>query len=133
VIEDEGASIEADQARLRRILENLFRNGIEHGGTGVTIWVGIEDGRFYVADDGPGIPLAERREVFEYGYSTEQDNAGFGLDIVQSLANAHDWTVTVESSRSGGARFVFEGVTITRTRESCAPADAAEQQDHITD
>ncbi|TKX76383.1 HAMP domain-containing histidine kinase, partial [Halorubrum sp. SD626R] len=48
--------IEADQSRLRQLLENLFRNAVEHGGAGVTITVGEVEGGFYVEDDGPGIP-----------------------------------------------------------------------------
>jgi len=60
---------------------------------------------FYVADDGPGIPEDERESVFEGGYSTSDDSTGLGLAIVRSIAEAHDWTVTVTGSEAGGARF----------------------------
>jgi signal transduction histidine kinase len=60
---------------------------------------------FYVADDGPGIPEDERESVFEGGYSTSDDGTGLGLAIVRSIAEAHDWTVTVTESEAGGARF----------------------------
>ncbi|MXR51478.1 hypothetical protein GRX03_07660 [Halovenus sp. WSH3] len=108
-IESDGARIEADPERVRRLFENLFRNAVEHGGPDVTVWVGIEDG-LYVEDDGPGIPESERGQIFEHGYTTERDNTGFGLDIVDSIAAAHGWTVSVEDGREGGAKFVFEGV-----------------------
>jgi len=76
----------------------------------VTVTVGsLEDG-FYVADDGPGIPEADREKVFESGYSTDGDGTGLGLAIVRRIAQAHGWDVTLTTSESGGARFEFHGV-----------------------
>ena len=76
-------TIEADENRLRQLLENLLRNAIEHGGTDVTVTVGtVEDG-FYVEDDGPGVPQDERENVFTAGYSTAEEGTGFGLNIVK--------------------------------------------------
>ena len=103
-------TIEADPDRLRQLLENCFRNAVEHGGESVTVTVGDLSEGFYVADDGPGIPEADRDEVFEAGHSTAQDGTGFGLYIVQQVARAHDWTVTVTESEVGGARFEVTGV-----------------------
>ena len=78
----------------------------------VTVTVGELDGSsgFYVADDGPGISLADRDRVFESGYSTQQSGTGFGLSIVESIAEAHDWEVRLTESDGGGARFEFTGV-----------------------
>ena len=82
----------------------------EHGGSDVTVTVGALDDGFYVADDGPGIPEAERDTVFEAGYSTADDGTGFGLRIVERVADAHGWTVDVTESEVGGARFEVRGV-----------------------
>jgi PAS domain S-box-containing protein len=118
-------TVEADRDRLLQLLENLFRNAVEHGSTGsrpeadhgresgasaVTVEVGRfdADGRagFYVADDGPGIPPAERERVFERGYSTAASGTGFGLAIVREIADAHGWSVEVTDCETlGGARF----------------------------
>ncbi|MFB6200836.1 MAG: sensor histidine kinase [Halorhabdus sp.] len=95
--------IDADRERLRRLLENLFRNAVEHAGTDVTVEVGVTDDGFYVADDGPGIPPGNRAEIFEYGHTTEPEGTGLGLSIVETIADAHGWSVTVEND--GGARF----------------------------
>jgi len=106
------AAIRADPGRLKQLLENLFRNAIDHGGDGVTVTVGdLEDG-FYVADDGPGIPESERDDVFEAGYSTTEAGTGFGLSIVREIAEAHGWTVTVGESTAGGARFEVRDVDL---------------------
>jgi len=105
------ATIEADRSRLRQLLENLFRNSFEHGPADVTITIGDTDGGFFVADNGPGIPPEDREEVFEMGYTTNHEGTGFGLNIVEEIAEAHGWTVTVGESESGGARFDIRGVT----------------------
>ena len=78
----------------------------DHAGGPVTVQVGPTDEGFYVADDGPGIPENERQSVFEHGYSGS-DGTGFGLAIVESIAEAHGWSVRLTESRSGGARFEF--------------------------
>jgi signal transduction histidine kinase len=102
------STIQADPDRLARLFENLFRNAIEHGGPDVTVSVAMlddEDG-FYVADDGPGIPVAEREAVFRDGYSGS-DGTGIGLAVVRQVAEAHGWRVDVTESEAGGAQFEF--------------------------
>jgi PAS domain S-box-containing protein len=132
LVTDTDSVIVADPQRLRRLLENLFRNSVTHGSMpsqvhgesaesgspsgreqrDVTVTVGdLDDGSgFYVADDGPGIPEGHRDTVFEAGYSTGSDGTGFGLAIVADIAAVHDWDVSVTESESGGTRFEFTGV-----------------------
>ncbi len=101
----------ADPDFLDHVLENLFRNAVQHAGTEVTVRVGaLEDG-FYVEDDGPGIPEADRERVFERGV-TGGGGTGLGLDIVEQIADAHGWEVTATESEGGGARFEFSGVRL---------------------
>ena len=76
----------------------------------VRVFVGRDDDGFYVADDGPGIDPELRDEVFEPGRTTAADGTGFGLAIVERIAEAHGWTVSATESRFGGARFEFTGV-----------------------
>ena len=97
--------VEADRQQLRQLLENLFRNAVEHGTGDVTVTVGDLPDGFSVEDDGPGIPPANRAAVFESGYSSTPDGTGFGLRIVERVVNAHDWTITVTDGSAGGARF----------------------------
>jgi PAS domain S-box-containing protein len=83
-----------------------------HEGTeDVTVRVGALADRtgFYVADNGPGIPDDERELVFEYGYTTDEGGTGYGLTIVQRIAELHGWAIDVTESQYGGARFeVYE-------------------------
>ena len=126
-IEPDHLWIRADEPRLRQLLENLVRNAVDHGATtsraasddsvehagdAVAVTVGgIADGRgFYVEDDGPGIPEADREDVFDAGYTTSESGTGFGLSIVRQIAEAHGWDVRVTDGDDGGARFEVTGV-----------------------
>ena len=104
--------MQADERRLEQLLENLFRNAIEHARADVTVTVGRVTGGFYVEDDGPGISSTNRDDVFEGGFSTKSDGTGFGLSIVREIATAHGWSVHLTESSSGGARFEFTDVSI---------------------
>ncbi|AZH26061.1 ATP-binding protein [Haloplanus aerogenes] len=114
--------VDADATRVRRFFENLFRNSVEHGSTGsrtesddaiehggadVTVTVRETDTGFAVVDDGPGIPVAERDHVFDPGFSRTTNGTGFGLYIVQTIAEAHGWAVAVTEGDAGGAQFEF--------------------------
>ncbi|MFB9823437.1 two-component system sensor histidine kinase NtrB [Halobaculum roseum] len=100
----------ADPDRLAQLLENLFRNAVDHAGTDVAVTVeDLEDG-FRVADDGPGMPAAVRDRALESGYSTAANGTGFGLAIVAEIADAHGWTVSVDDAADGGATIEVRGV-----------------------
>jgi signal transduction histidine kinase len=127
-------SVRGDPVHIRHLLENLFRNSIEHGspgqhsanvdatkgnsatevktdgGDGVTVRVGDLPSGFYVEDDGPGISEAEREAVFEAGYSTDSGGIGLGLTFVAQLVETYGWEYDVTESESGGARFEFRDV-----------------------
>jgi signal transduction histidine kinase len=133
-VETEGATLRttpapgvaADADRLRQLLENLFRNTVEHGSAssrpgaddavehaatdpaGLTVSVGpLDDGPgFYVADDGVGIPDGLGESALEHGVSGA-DGTGLGLAIVRTIAEAHGWAVATETGADGGARFEF--------------------------
>lgn len=67
---------------------------------------GLEDRRgFYVEDDGPRIPAADRDQVFDRTSSTSDAGNGFGLAIVQRIVQAPEWTITVDEGSGGNGRF----------------------------
>ncbi|WP_435319664.1 PAS domain S-box protein [Haloarchaeobius sp. TZWSO28] len=127
ILADSFPRVLADGERMRALFENLFRNSVEHGstsnrtesddsvengstdGTGVTVTLQHHPAGFAVADDGPGIDPADRDLVFEQGYTTASEGTGFGLAIVEDIAEAHDWSVQIDDA-APGARFVFSGV-----------------------
>jgi signal transduction histidine kinase len=117
-IADELPTLAADPDRLQRLFENLFRNSVEHGSTGsrsqtgddtLTVTVGRVGDGFFVADDGVGIPADDRQQVFDSGYVRDDSGhgTGLGLTIVEEIADAHEWSVSLTDSEAGGARFEF--------------------------
>lgn len=112
----ETVTLSADRSRLLRLLENCFRNSIEHGGTTETVRIGPlgTDGRpaatrgFFIEDDGEGLPAKLRDELFDPSASTSTEGLGIGLWIVREVATGHGWAVAATESESGGARFEFE-------------------------
>jgi signal transduction histidine kinase len=134
-------TIAADPTRIRSLFEQLFDNAVEHGSTSsrpgaddavehagseVTVEVGPlpEADGFYVADDGPGIPPEERRELFEHG-STGGTDPRFGLTIVRNVVDDHGWEIRVTESDAGGARFEISDLsnTLTDLRRRAAGID----------
>lgn len=105
--------LQGDKSRVRQLIENLMRNAIEHGGEDVTVTVGELDDGFYVEDDGPGIPAEKRARVFEAGVSSLDDGTGFGLSIVQQIADAHEWRIEVTEGSRGGVRFEITGLEVS--------------------
>jgi len=102
-VRDDGRLI-ADESLLTQLFENLFRNAVDHASPDCSVAVGTLADGFYVEDDGPGIPPAERDRVFESGYTTGDGQSGLGLSIVSRIAAMHDWAVTATEGSDGGAR-----------------------------
>jgi len=105
-------TLQANPGSLKRLLENLFWNAIEHNDSDVHLEVGDLDGAdgFYVADDGSGIPEQVHSTVFEPGVSTGTDGSGLGLSIVAQIVDTHDWQIRITESEIGGARFEITDV-----------------------
>ncbi|MFB6126293.1 MAG: PAS domain S-box protein [Halolamina sp.] len=103
-------SVMADPSLLERLLMNLFRNAVEHGGREVVVRVGPLDDGFYVEDDGPGIPPEGRESIFDWKYTTKAEDSGIGLKSVEQIVDAHGWGISLTESGEGGARFEITGV-----------------------
>jgi len=54
----------------------------------------------------PASPPEERESIFTHGYSTGYGGS-VGLSIINRIAEAHDWNITLTESPEGGARFEF--------------------------
>ena len=110
VIEDNLDRIVADDDRLCQLLENVFRNSIEHGAPDVRLKIESLERGFAIEDNGPGIPPEKRARVFDRGYTTQDQGTGFGLYIVKEIVDGHDWEITILEGKEGGARFEITGV-----------------------
>jgi len=110
LVTDVDRELRGDRSRVQQLLENLMRNAVDHAGEDVRVTIGETDDGFYVEDDGAGIAPEAREEIFDAGYSTAEEGTGFGLSIVEQVADAHGWDVTVTEGPDSGARFEITGV-----------------------
>jgi K+-sensing histidine kinase KdpD len=104
---------DADYSQLDQVLTNLLENAVRHAPAGSTVRVGASarpGGMLlvYVEDEGPGVPEAERRRIFEpFRRGEGSASSGVGLAICKAIVDAHGGTIGVESAPGDGARFVF--------------------------
>ena len=106
--------LSVDPEQLRRVVINLVDNAIEamdRQGR-IDISTGADPAnsvvRIVVADDGPGIPLAERDKLFLPYYSTKQRGSGLGLAIVRRIIAEHGGSIEVGDNAPRGTRFTIE-------------------------
>jgi two-component system sensor histidine kinase TctE len=110
---DDGARavpVAGDEALLAEALSNLLDNALRHAPVGgrVRLDVLADPPTWCVSDDGPGVPAAERRRVFdrfERGSQPVGSGSGLGLAIVREIADLHGAEASVGDSEWGGAAF----------------------------
>jgi signal transduction histidine kinase len=97
---------------LEEMVGNLLDNACKWARHRVTVASRSGGGRvtILVDDDGPGLPVAQREEVFERGRRLDQSvpGSGLGLAIVRDLAEIYGGRVALEDSPSGGLRVRLE-------------------------
>lgn len=105
---ERGCCIDGDRPRLRQVLLNLMRNGIEamqaSGGVlELAVRADAEGGvEAIVADTGPGFD--ENAPIFDAFYTTKEAGTGLGLAIVHRIVREHGGTIQCES-RQGRTQF----------------------------
>jgi signal transduction histidine kinase len=113
--------------QLKRCLRNLVENATKYGKT-AAIEVNDNEGRLQISirDEGPGIPEAELRRVFDPFYRLEHSRnrdtggTGLGLTIAKSIAEGHGGQLILENRIEGGleARVTLPRSLVRREWES---------------
>ena len=139
-----GLWVNADHDALRQVLLNLLDNAAKYGPAGQTITVrtaavteaGMWDGgrvRFWVEDQGPGIPATDRDRVWEpyvrlnRRAESATGGSGIGLSVVRELVLMHGGRTWVEAAEGGGARVIVE---LPRVLPNAAKPDAPAPSHH---
>ena len=102
-----------DRARLGQAITNLADNAARHARS--TVQLTLEEtatggATVVVADDGPGVPAAQRDRVFERFVRLDSSRgrssggSGLGLSIVREIVRAHGGTVEISDARPNGCR-----------------------------
>lgn len=109
-----GAPVRGDRGELQRLVRNLVDNAVRHAATTVTVRLSGNGAgaRLEVADDGPGVPAADRDRIFDRFYrgdsarSRQDGGSGLGLAIARTVAERHGGTLQLAAG-SPGATFVL--------------------------
>jgi PAS domain S-box-containing protein len=104
-----------DVPRLEQVLMNLLSNAHKYGRDGGTIRLSLArrpgEVILSVADDGPGIAMADQDRIFERYYRSETEatrykqGSGLGLPIARGLIELHGGRLWLESTPGAGATF----------------------------
>jgi len=106
----EDLTVEADEQLLRQALFNLLLNAIQAVDAGGEIHIvteksGAEEAFLDVRDNGPGVPPAQRLEIFKPYFTTHQQGTGLGLAVVRQIVLAHGWDIQCLPNEPKGAIF----------------------------
>ena len=114
---EESIHVLADQRRTVQVLVNLLSNAIKHSPEQGTIK--IEHSihgrslRVEVSDEGGGVPLDQRKDLFRRFAHLETTNerarqgAGLGLSVVKAIIEAQQGEVGITDLPAGGSSFWF--------------------------
>jgi signal transduction histidine kinase len=101
---------------LGRAIRNLVENGLAHTPPGTTVEIAVDPaGILRVSDRGPGVPAAEREQIFRRFWRRDRrrpGSAGLGLPIVARIAEMHGAAITVADRPGGGAVFALRFPTV---------------------
>jgi signal transduction histidine kinase len=109
---EQPVTLRADHDALHRIFTNLIDNAVRYAATKVEVECAALDGELLltVADDGPGIPVADRKRVFDRftrlddARGRDSGGTGLGLPIVAELVAMHRGTITLRAHQPHGLR-----------------------------
>ena len=115
VMEDElrtAPSVRGLRGSLVLAVVELLRNARREAGVEGRVRVGLRRASGGVAllveDDGPGVAAADRRRVFDAGFTRQDSGTGFGLALARELlARDVNAAIYCEDSSLGGAAFVI--------------------------
>lgn len=105
----DGISFTGDRQLLAQLLTNLLENALRHTPEGTRVLLGLartDSGvEIVVADNGPGIPDAERDKVFDRFYRLDRSRStagsGLGLAMVKAIAGLHGLSIRLEDAKPG--------------------------------
>lgn len=95
---------------LRNLLENAIRYGLDNNQIDITLRHTDDNMLEIMIDDsGPGIPAHQRRQAVKRfsRLSSDLSGSGLGLAIVETVINAHQGTLKLAQSPSGGLRVLI--------------------------
>ncbi|MCK5803054.1 MAG: cyclic nucleotide-binding domain-containing protein [Lentisphaeria bacterium] len=109
----EPCTIQADEDKLLRVLQNLVYNAVDAVSAGSTITIRQENREdtvvLHVTDDGPGLPEEIQDHLFEaFATHGKRNGLGLGLAVAKSIVSIHEGTITFTTKQGEGTTFHVE-------------------------
>ncbi|WP_188006698.1 histidine kinase [Sporosarcina sp. ANT_H38] len=103
--------INGDSDKIKQVLLNLFKNGIEAmtPGGNLSVFVSLDSpGKVVlgISDNGKGMDTEQVKQIFIPFFTTKSDGSGLGLPFVLKYIEEHGGTITVESEVDIGTTFI---------------------------
>jgi signal transduction histidine kinase len=105
---DDQVAVHGDAVLLEWVVEALVKNAIDAlGGRGGEVVIDARalpegGGRLRISDDGPGIPPAMRKRIFDAGFTTKDRGWGIGLSLARRIVEEnHDGSLRLVPSAKG--------------------------------
>jgi two-component system sensor histidine kinase HydH len=101
--------INADRDQIRQVLLNLVTNGYDSMPEGGVLDVSArsagDSAQITVTDTGMGMDEETKAQIFTPFYTTKSRGIGLGLAVTRRVVEAHDGTISVQSTPSVGTSF----------------------------
>jgi signal transduction histidine kinase len=113
-------TVDADEQLLRQVLFNLVMNAIQAVDAGGHIQITSKrdaggEAYFEIGDNGPGVPVDLRREIFKPYFTMNKNGTGLGLAVVHQIILAHGWNIECLANSPRGAIFRVSGLEVSRS------------------
>jgi nitrogen fixation/metabolism regulation signal transduction histidine kinase len=130
-LDPKASLLEADQGRIRQLLNNLLTNSLEALDGRDNPVIMIETQRsggqvsLVVIDNGPGFQGGLREQAFDPYVTSKPKGTGLGLAIVRRIVEEHGGAVEVDNAQQGGARV---RITLPATARETRRAEARREK-----
>lgn len=104
--------VSADRNQIKRAALNLIKNGLEaippRGHVTLRTFSSDRTATLIIADNGPGLSIQARENLFSPYFTTKPGGSGLGLVIVKKIVSEHEGRIKIGSSTEGGTAAILE-------------------------
>jgi C4-dicarboxylate-specific signal transduction histidine kinase len=113
---DDGLLVRVNSSEIEQVILNLLNNAIQALGNSGTLQRRIAINatkseqfiQLSISDNGAGVPIEFKSQLFELLSTTKQTGMGLGLWLCKHIVTRYGGSIRYEDAVGGGARFVVE-------------------------
>lgn len=101
--------VRADLNMLAQAVNNIITNSVDAAPAGGKIEIDVREDEdeivFDILDNGPGVRIGEKEDIFSPFFTKKESGTGLGLAICHRVVTAHGGSVSYKNREEGGAQF----------------------------